>query len=267
MKRSPRFKSTIVGLVILAGTWTPVAWWAYYAEAMSSANYVIPSDAFSIGGGAGSSSSFSATDTLGEGLSGENMQSANYLSCTGFQCGANSSPYISFSVSASLASGGPDGGAVALGTISGHSVSTSNGSSINSVFVTAETNANGGAVLFVKDANGGLASASVPSDKIVSNDATLTAGSAGFGVCVFATEQRVGSQNSLDKVAPFGGACDKTSGHQVGAVSTEPRAILQTSGPLELGAAEILVKAAVSSTSAAHLDYSDTITFTLTATY
>jgi hypothetical protein len=236
---------------------------------MSSEHYVIPSDTMSVGGDVSSSSSFTAFDTFGEGLSGEHMQSANYLSCIGFQCGASSSPYISFSVSASLASGGAEGGTVALGTLNGSSVKTSDGTSINSIFLAAETNANGGAVVTIQDASSGLASASVPADKIASQSGknTLTAGSAGFGVCVFAAGQRVGSPSNFTKTWPFDGTCDKATGHQVGGVSPTPAAILSASGALEQGTAEVLVKAAISTTSPAHNDYSDSLVFTLTATY
>lgn len=267
MSSSSRFKSTIVGLVILAGVWTPVAWWAYEAAAMSSEHYVIPSDTMSVGGNESSSSSFSAFDTIGEGLSGENMQSTHYLSCIGFQCGVSAAPYISFTVSASLASGGAEGGTVNLGTLGASSVKTSDGTSVNSIFLTAASNAVNGSVISVQDVSGGLASTSVTTDKIVSQTATLTAGSAGFGVCVFAAGQRTGSPSTLDKTSPFDGSCTKTNGHSVGAVSATPATILAASGELEEGTAEVLVKAAASATTPAHQDYSDTLTFIMTATF
>jgi hypothetical protein len=265
MKRFSKYKSTLVGLMVLTGSWVPAAWWAT-AEAMSSTNYVIPSDTMSIGGSASGSGSFWAEDTIGEGLSGENLTSASYRACIGFQCVAGTAPFLSFSVKTGTASPGSDGGSVDLGALDTVSVKTSGGT-INSVFLTAESNASGGVVISVKDSNGGLASASVPTDKINSQTATLSAGSAGFGVCVYAATQGSGSPSTLSKAAPYNGDCNKTNAHAVGAVSQAPATVLSSGGVLTEGTAEVLVKASVSPTATAHNDYTDSLTFIITASY
>jgi len=235
------------------------------ADPMSSESYRIPQDVVSLGGNPSTSDSFFADDVIGEGLSGENLQSASYRGCIGFEC--YFAPYITFTVATGTSSPGTPGGTVDLGTLDTLAVKSSDGDTINSVFVTAATNAPSGSIVTVRDASGGLASTTVPTDKISSASATLAAGTDGFGLCVKSVSQAAGSPTSLAKVSPFDGSCDFDTNHAVGAVSTSAANILQSNGYLQEGAAEILVKAAVSVLIPAHSDYADTLTFIMTATY
>jgi hypothetical protein len=249
----------VMGFFILSGS-------LVLAETMSSTNYKVQMDVLSIGGGRSTSTNFIVEDTIGEMATGENLASTNFKACTGYQC-FQSTPYLSFTVKEGLTEGSATAGAgVALGIIDLVSVKTSNGTSINSIFISAESNAAGGNVITVRDAFTGLKRAST-ADTIASSTATLTAGSQGFGVCVFSTAQHADSPTSLAKAAPYNGSCNKTSNHAVGGVNTSNQNILTSSGPLKGGTSEILVKAARSSTNAAGNDYQDTLTFIMTGTF
>lgn len=250
--------------LLIAGTLAPATPFAF-ADTMSSANYKIQADVMSIGGNRSTSTNFVAEDTVGDLATGEDLQSANFKACAGYQC-FQGAPYISFSVKEGTSAPGMVGANVALGTLSTGAVTTSDGSSINSAFITAESNAYFGSVITVKDANTGLKRISDPST-IASSTATLVAGTAGFGICVFSNTQDGDSPTALGKSAPFASTCTKTTGHSVGGLTTSPQTILSSAGALKGGSAEVLVKAAVSVTSAAGNDYADTVTFVMTSTY
>ena len=235
------------------------------AETMSSANYKVQNDAITVGGGNSSSTGYAAQDALGETATGENLASANYKACAGFEC-FQGAPYISFTVKQGTTAPGTTGAGIALGTLTTGAVASSNGTSINSIFVTSETNARSGVSITAFDAYGGLKRVAT-ADTIPSATASLVAGTAGFGLCVFSTAQDAGSPYAFSMVAPYASTCTKTSGHAVGAVSTTPQAILQSTGPVKGGTAEVLVKAAISATTAAGGDYGDTITLIATGTY
>jgi hypothetical protein len=236
------------------------------AETMSSTNYTIQNDAMSIGGGNSTSTNYAANDALGETATGENLTSTNFIGCAGFEC-FSGSPFITFSVKQGTSSPGTTSAGVALGTLTTSAVTTSNGSTINSIFLTSETNATNGVVVTVKDSNTGLQRTSAPASTIGSASTTLTAGVAGYGICVFSASQGSGSPSSLLSASPYNGACTKTTGHAVGGLSTSPQNILTSSGQLSAGTAEVLVKAAISSVTAAGSDYTDTITFIATASF
>ena len=235
------------------------------ADTMSSASYKVQADVISVGGGNSTSASFAAEDTLGDLATGEDLASASFQSCAGYQCFIQP-PYISFSVKQGVASPGTTGAGVPLGTLTTSTVTTSDGSTINSVFITTETNAHNGVAVTVRDANGGLKRTST-ADTIASATATLVAGTAGFGLCVFSVTQHADSPTSLSKASPYSSTCTKTTGHAVGAVSTSAQDILISTGAIKGGDAEILVKAAISAVTAAGTDYADTLTFIATGTY
>ncbi len=236
------------------------------ADTMSSSSFKIQADTLSVGGGRAASGSFVVQDTIGEIATGENLTSASFRGCAGYQCFL-SAGFISFSIKEGLTSPGTTGAGVGLGTLSPSAVKTSNGTSVNSIFITAASNANGGTVITAKGLNGGLASAMVPADIIPSATATLVAGTPGYGLCVFSVGQSVSSPTTFNKVAPYASACDKTTNHSVGVVDATPRTILNAAGQFQGGTAEILVKAAVSSISKAHPDYGDTVTFIISSTF
>jgi len=228
---------------------------------MSSASFKIPSDVVSVGGGRAASASFIVEDTIGEAATGEDPSSASYKMCAGFQCLAQGS-FLSFSVKEGTSSPGTAGAGVALGGLTSSAVATSGAGSptVNSIFITGESSA-GSSVIQVRSANAALKSTSIPTAAINSvTDATLTAGEEEYGLCVF-------SVSNLTASAPYNGTCDKTTGHSIGIVDGTTRTILTAAGLFQNGAAEILVKASVTSVTPAAPDYADTLTFTMTTTY
>lgn len=240
----------------------------YTAEAsvMSSTNFQIQADSINVGGLKSTSGSYAAQDTLGEPASGENMASALYIGCAGYQC-FQGAPYMSFTVTTGLSAPGTAGVPIDLGQLSTSSVTTSNGTTVRSVFITAETNATHGIIVTVRDANTGLARTSAPTAKVNSATTTLTTGLAGFGLCVFSSSQGPLSPSSFAAQSPYASTCDKTTGHQIGGVSPSNQNILLASGALSQGASEILVKASRSVTSPAGGDFTDTLTFIATSEY
>lgn len=155
--------------------------------------------------------------------------------------------------------------AVPLGTLTTGSVTRSNGS-INSIWTDLEGNGNGGTVVTVQSGNGALKSASVPGDSIPSASATMAAGTANYGLCVaWATA----SAGTLAASAPFDGAtCVDGAANTVGGLTTSPQVILDTAGEgIEGGRSQIRVNAAINSTTPAHSDYADTLTFIATSTF
>ncbi|MDD5252220.1 MAG: hypothetical protein PHT12_06360 [Patescibacteria group bacterium] len=227
------------------------------ADVMQSTNFKIQTDTISIGGGRSTSAGFVVEDTLGDLATGEDMASASFKGCSGFQC-FQQSEYISFSVAAGTSAPGTVGQNVALGTISTSAVSTSNHSSINSIFITAGSNGSS-SVITVRSTNAGLKSASI-NQTIASASTTLVAGTAGYGVCILSASQ-------MTAQAPYDGTCNTTTGHQVGVVDNTSRAILSAASSFSSGSAEILVKAARSSTTPGAIDYADDLRFIMTATY
>ncbi|OGM00692.1 hypothetical protein A2480_04630 [Candidatus Uhrbacteria bacterium RIFOXYC2_FULL_47_19] len=240
-------------------------WSGDAVEAMSSANYEVTGDTISIGGGNSSSASYVAEDTFGDIASGEDLQSANYSGCSGFQC-VDGSPYISFSVKEGTSKPGVEGTGVALGSLSTSSVTTSDGVGVNSVFVLTETSADNGLAVGVISTYSGLKRFST-SDIISSSSATLSAGSEGYGVCVGSAAEDLDSPDTLSASAPYDGVCNKVNGHDVGLVDGTLRTIVDSSGQIKGGDIEILVKASISPVSAAGNDYIDTLTFIATGTY
>lgn len=235
------------------------------AETMSSANFKIQTDVLSVGGGNSSSATFKANDTVGDLATGETLTSASFRACAGFEC-FQVTPYLTFSVKEGTAAPGSPSVGIAFGTLTTGAVKTSDGATINSIFITAESNAGSGAVVTVKDASNGLKRVST-ADLIASATATLIAGTAGFGICVFSAAQDAQSPTAFSMLSPYNGSCTKTTGHGIGAVSTATTSILQSTGALKGGTAEILAKTSISSTSAAGSDYADTLTFVATGTY
>jgi len=234
--------------------------------AMSSTNYTVVKDSLNFGGDFSTSTNYQVSDTIGDVATGEGLSSTNYSLDSGFQP-FESEGYISFSVKEGTAAPGSTGAGIALGTLDAGAVTTSDGSSINSIFLTAEGNGTGGMVVTVVNDSAGLASVSVPSDVIPSATATLSAGTEGFGLCVFSSTQDALSPTNFVKASPYDGSCDKSSNHVVGITDATARTILSSTGELKGGSSEVLVKAAVSDTTIAHSDYRSRVTFIATVTY
>lgn len=156
---------------------------------------------------------------------------------------------------------------VALGALTTAAASGSNESSVNAIWFDLNTNASGGATVSVLSANGALKSTSTPADTIPSATATMTAGTANYGLCEKRNDKTSGTFN---KVSPFDGAtCSTTpTGNTVGAVTTTAQTMYNTAGAPIVGArAEIMVNAENSTSTQAHSDYADTLTFIATATF
>jgi hypothetical protein len=158
---------------------------------------------------------------------------------------------------------------VALGTLTTGAVGTSDGATINSIWVDLGTNADGGAVVTVLDVGSGGAAglySTLKTKNIASGTATLVANTEGYGVCVKSATATVGT---LQAVSPYdtGAGCDYAV-HQVGALSLTAASILNSSAAaLSGGRAEILVKAAINATTPAATDYADAYTFIATGTF
>lgn len=154
---------------------------------------------------------------------------------------------------------------VALGTLNVASV-TSSGGSINMIVAEAFTNASGGMNITVENANGasGLVSGSTPTSTIPSATAAMSVGTANYGLCV-ATADLVG----LTRTGNYSSGTCALSGttNNVVGLTTTPESILSASGPISDSHAEVVVNAAISTSTKAHLDYQDTLTFIATASF
>lgn len=153
---------------------------------------------------------------------------------------------------------------VPLGTLSAGSVTHSNGSSINQIFVDGGTNASGGMNVSVKNANGaqGLKSTSTPADYIGSTTGTMAAGTANYGLCVDSA-----TPTGFARSATYTTTCTIASAtNGVVGLTTTPTDILTSSTPVT-GHAQVQVNAAITSSTPAHSDYTDTLTFIATASF
>jgi hypothetical protein len=157
---------------------------------------------------------------------------------------------------------------VALGNLTVGAVNSSDNTTINSIYTQLSTNATSGAVVTVKSAtNNGLVSTSVPAEFIPSNTTTMAAGTENYGLCVLSASATTGAYTAAGSYAAptcvAGGSANTTV-----ALTTTPDPILTTSGaPDTAGISEIVVNAAISATTNAHPDYTDTLTFIATGTF
>lgn len=252
--------------MIAGGVVIPVGSPLVLADTMSSASYKIEADVISIGGGRSTSSGYVVEDTIGDLATGEDLSSASFRGCSGYQCFVGAD-YLAFTLTQGTSSPGTSGAGVDLGGLSPSAINSSNGTTINSIFLTAETNGTGGLVITVKGTNDGLASASAPGDVISSATATLSAGTEGYGICVESASEGAESPGTFTISSPYSSSCDKSTNHNVGIVDSTSRNILTSSDALADGSAEILVKAAAAVDTPAHPDYTDSLTFILTSTY
>lgn len=165
---------------------------------------------------------------------------------------------------------------VALGTLTSTSVTTAG----DNICLDLDSNASGGVVVTVQGSGAADALESAGSgDSIGTTYAAgnggqtlLAAGTEGYGLCVAATSAVTGSATA---VAPYNANCTETTaggGNIVGGVdSAAPQQILTTNDDAIDGTANntasILVKAAISGTTAAANDYTDVLTFIATGTF
>lgn len=161
---------------------------------------------------------------------------------------------------------------VALGTITVTDTRVSgNTDSVNMIIAELDTNASGGAIVTVRNANGanGLASTSVPADNIGSADGTIADGTENYGLCVM-TATLTQTAGTFAIGTPYSGnTCATNSETNVieGLTTTGEEILNTSSAPIAGGHAEIAVNAAISGVTVAHSDYTDTLTFVATGTF
>ncbi len=158
---------------------------------------------------------------------------------------------------------------VALGTITTSDTRVSGATdTVNRIMMDLNTNASGGAVVTVRNANGanGLVSSSVPADNIGSADGAMVDGTENYGLCVISVTQTTGT---LSKAAPYdtGSCAADTETNDIHELTTTGESIVSTTAPIAAGRAQIAVNAAISGVTVAHSDYSDTLTFVATGTF
>jgi hypothetical protein len=161
---------------------------------------------------------------------------------------------------------------IALGTITSSDSRISGATdTINLICVDLDTNASGGAIVTVANANGasGLVSTSTPAHDIDTNDGVaVTAGTENYGLCIVTTTQ---SSGTLDDEGGYNGdTCAANSATNVvqAMSSTTPETIFDTNGaPIAGGRGSIAVNASITGVQEAHNDYSDAITFVATGTF
>lgn len=174
----------------------------------------------------------------------------------------------------------PASNPVDLGTLSTGSVTTSNGSSVDSIFIDISTNASGGVVITAinTDTVVDLASTSTPADTIsvvgTPGTTAVTAGTEGYGICVVgtpsATTGTLTTNAEYDGDGSNDGCTASTSDNVVGVPPSSAGSadtVVSSSAPVSGGDIEIAVKAAISATTEAHDDYTDAIRFIATGTF
>ena len=252
-------KAILVSILVITGTAIPAFWRSALADTMSSSSFEIQADTLSVGGNWSTSASFGVHDTIGEDATGENLLSASFAGCSGYHCFVAPN-YLAFSIKEGTSSPGSAGAGVDLGDLSLLAVVGSDGSTINSIFLTSTSTARSGTVIQVKSEHGGLGSITHPGTVLDSVTETLSAADEGYGICIFAT-------TLMSKVAPYNNAnCTKTTGHSVGELQITSQNILTTTGPHSGDESEILVKSSISGVSPGG-DYQDNLTFTIYATF
>ncbi len=240
-----------------------------YASDLTSTNFIIHDPIVGTGGGFGTSTNFQAVGSGNILGSMGGASSASFKANYGFLYYQDVAQTITFDIdTAGDFSNGESSApySVPLGTLSTASVKVSDTSTIKMIVLEGDSNAAGGVVVTVKSAGGasGLTSATVPVDSIPSSTGTMSAGTANYGLCV-ATSGLTGFSRSTGYVSDTCALSSGTNG--IRALSTTPISIVNSSGALTNGHAEVVVNATISTTSPAHTDYTDTLTFIMTGTF
>ena len=184
---------------------------------------------------------------------------------------ANVDPVITFDIDTLVAdseSGAPY--TVDLGILTTTPVSS--GTTIFSIWLDLDTNASGGAVVTVKNANGpsGLVSTSVLADNIPSADANQDPSVANYGICVISAAESGTEPGTFAAAATYQSGLCAVDGvnNDVGGLLVTSTPLLNTANaPIAEGRARISVNAAISGVTPAHNDYTDTLTFIATGTF
>ena len=160
--------------------------------------------------------------------------------------------------------------------------SSDDASSTKHICTVLSTNAAGGAVVTVKNANGssGLVPASAGSgDAIGSATGAINSTTPNYGLCYGTVS---GDNGYVSGTTPSGHAPNATSGsynevsctssvvsgaENVGALSTAATEVWRVAGATSNAFATLRLKVGISATQPAHNDYGDTLTFVATATF
>ncbi len=171
------------------------------------------------------------------------------------------------------ASGGGNGESsapytVALGTVTTTDTRVSGTTdTVQMIVLEGDTSGAGGMVVTVQNANGGsgLVSTSTPADNINSADGTMADGTENYGLCV-ATSGLTGFSRASPYNTDTCATDSETNGVQL--LTTAGENILNSGGaPVSGGHAEVIVNGAISTSTVAHNDYTDTLTFIATGTF
>ena len=127
------------------------------------------------------------------------------------------------------------------------------------VWVSLDTNADSGGIVFVNDQNGGLASAA-SSYTLSSATADISSASSGYGVVASTVTQASGGPFTFS--SPFNG-----TGTNVGALSTAYQELLTANSTLTSGRASFNLKAKSSINTPVSADYSDIMTIVAAASF
>jgi len=158
---------------------------------------------------------------------------------------------------------------VPLGTVTTSDTRVSGATDgVNFIWLDIDTNASAGAVITVRNTNGanGLVSTATPADDIDSTNGAVSDGVENYGICSVAETDGGGN---LDDLFPFDQTCaGDTEGNIVGGFDGSNQQIYDTDGaPIVTGRAQIAVQASISTSTQAHNDYTDVLTFIATGTF
>lgn len=141
--------------------------------------------------------------------------------------------------------------------------------SINYIWLDVSSSASGGVVITVVNTNGsnGLVSTSVPADTINSADGSVADGTENYGLCIVAASAVSGT---LDDEGGYDGdtCAGNSETNNVQQLTSTGEILFDTNGAsITTGRAQISVNASISSTTPAHDNYTDTLTFIATGTF
>jgi hypothetical protein len=127
------------------------------------------------------------------------------------------------------------------------------------IWIDLDTNADAGAKVYIRSANGGLKSSAL-NHTIASATADLASTATGYGAQGVSAGQSAGGPLSV--VAPY-----NAGSQQVGALDTSLKAIFSSSTPLTSGRGSLVLKAKAAAQTPASDDYRDTLTLTAAAAF
>lgn len=159
---------------------------------------------------------------------------------------------------------------VALGTITNADTRISGATDgVEMICVDLDSNASGGVVVVVKNANGasGLVSTSTPADDIDNAEGAVADNTENYGLCVVDSTAVTGTLDDIGDYAADTCAANSET-NDVGDLTTSGDTIFNTGGaPIATGRGTIAVNASITIAQPAHADYTDALTFIATGTF